>query len=59
APPDRFVDVRYTDLVRDPIAVVRRVYEHFTRLAWSASPARPVEDARIRARAQCNTRVPS
>jgi hypothetical protein len=29
APPERFLDVRYTDLVRDPIATVRRVYDHF------------------------------
>ena len=35
-PADRFVDVMYGDLLRDPIAVVRRVYEHFGR---SLSPA--------------------
>lgn len=29
APAERFLDVRYTDLVRDPIACVRRVYDHF------------------------------
>ena len=29
APPDRFLDVHYTDLIRDPTAVARRVYEHF------------------------------
>jgi hypothetical protein len=29
APANRFVDVQYTDLVRDPLAVVRRVYRHF------------------------------
>jgi hypothetical protein len=29
APPERFVDVHYADLMRDPIAAVRRVYEHF------------------------------
>jgi hypothetical protein len=29
APPDRFFDVRYTDLVRDPIGVVRGIYAHF------------------------------
>ena len=33
-PPDRFLDVRYTELVQDPIATVRRVYEHFA-LPWS------------------------
>lgn len=26
---DRFVDVRYDDLVRDPLGVVRRIYTHF------------------------------
>jgi hypothetical protein len=30
-PADRFVDVMYADLLRDPIAVVRRVYAHFGR----------------------------
>ncbi len=29
APATSFVDVRYTDLVRDPIAIVQRVYERF------------------------------
>jgi hypothetical protein len=29
APPERFVDVSYADLVRDPLGVVRRVYAHF------------------------------
>lgn len=28
SPADQFLDVRYTDLVRDPIAVVRGIYEH-------------------------------
>lgn len=36
APPDRFLDVRYTDLLRDPIASVRRVYDYFA-LPWSES----------------------
>jgi len=40
APPERFVDVRYTDLVRDPIAVGRRVYEHFGLPLSSAVEAR-------------------
>lgn len=29
APPERFLDVHYADLVRDPIDCVRRVYAHF------------------------------
>ncbi|HXJ33431.1 MAG TPA: sulfotransferase [Candidatus Eisenbacteria bacterium] len=29
APPERFVDVQYTDLVRDPMGIVRRIYRHF------------------------------
>jgi hypothetical protein len=29
APGERFFDVRYTDLMRDPIGVVRGIYEHF------------------------------
>ena len=29
APPERFLDVRYRDLVRDPIGTVYRVYAHF------------------------------
>jgi hypothetical protein len=29
APPERFLDVRYRDLVRDPIGTVHRVYAHF------------------------------
>ena len=29
APPERFLDVRYRDLVKDPIATVRRIYTHF------------------------------
>jgi hypothetical protein len=29
APPERFVDVQYRDLMADPIAVVRRIYRHF------------------------------
>jgi hypothetical protein len=28
-PADRFVDVHYHDLLRDPIATVRRIYRHF------------------------------
>jgi hypothetical protein len=28
-PAERFVDVHYADLVRDPIGVVRRIYAHF------------------------------
>jgi hypothetical protein len=29
ARPDRFFDVQYTDLVRDPMSAVRRIYAHF------------------------------
>jgi hypothetical protein len=29
APPERFVDVWYTQLMDDPVAVVRRIYGHF------------------------------
>jgi hypothetical protein len=29
APAERFFDVRYTDLMRDPIGVVRSIYAHF------------------------------
>jgi hypothetical protein len=29
AAPSRFFDAYYTDLVREPIATVRRIYEHF------------------------------
>ena len=29
APPERFVDVQYADLVADPLGVVRRIYRHF------------------------------
>ena len=29
APPERFLDVRYRDLVRDPIGTVRNAYAHF------------------------------
>jgi hypothetical protein len=28
-PRDRFFDLRYDDLVRDPIDAVRRIYDHF------------------------------
>ena len=29
APPERFVDVRYPELMDDPLAVARRIYRHF------------------------------
>lgn len=29
APPERFVDVGYRELLADPLAVVRRIYRHF------------------------------
>jgi hypothetical protein len=36
APAERFFDVCYTDLVRDPIATVHRVYDHFG-LPWNGA----------------------
>ena len=30
-PADRFIDVMYGDLVRDPLGTVRRIYQHFGR----------------------------
>ena len=41
-PRDRFFDLRYDDLVRDPIEAVRRIYDHF-HLAFS-----PVAEERMR-----------
>lgn len=36
----RFFDVRYQDLVRDPLAVVRALYQHFDmRFTWEAERA--------------------
>jgi hypothetical protein len=43
APAERFCDVRYTDLVSDPIGTVRRLYAHFAR------PFTPLAEARMRA----------
>jgi len=43
APAERFLDVHYADLVRDPIGVVRRIYTHFDL------PYSPAADARMRA----------
>jgi hypothetical protein len=40
APPERFLDVMYVDLVRDPIGVVRRVYRHFDLLLTEAFETR-------------------
>jgi len=39
APPERFLDVWYTQLMRDPLAVVRRIYRHFD-LALTAEAER-------------------
>ena len=38
APPGQVIDVRYTDLLRDPIATVQRIYAHF-QLPFSAELA--------------------
>jgi hypothetical protein len=43
APADRFADVQYTNLVRDPIGTVRRLYRHF---GGSLTPA---AESRMRA----------
>jgi hypothetical protein len=43
APAERFLDVQYADLVRDPIGVVRGIYTHFDL------PYSPAADARMRA----------
>jgi hypothetical protein len=40
APPERFVDVRYTQLTTDPLAVVRRIYRHFDLPLANAVEAR-------------------
>lgn len=41
--PDRFIDVAYDELVAEPLAVVRSLYE---RLGWSCSPAAQTAMAR-------------
>ena len=43
APPERFLDVWYTQLMDDPLAVVRRIYRHFDL------PLSPDVEARMRA----------
>src|SRR6185503_361957 len=43
APSERFFDVRYTDLVADPIGTVRRLYAHYDR------PFTPLAEERMRA----------
>jgi hypothetical protein len=40
---DRFLDIRYGDLTRDPIGTVRRIYDRF------AIPLTPQAEARMRA----------
>lgn len=40
APRDRFLDVHYHDLLRDPIATVRRVYAHFELVFTREAEAR-------------------
>jgi hypothetical protein len=39
-PADRFVDLRYTELVRDPLAAVRGIYRHFDLPLSSAAEER-------------------
>jgi len=41
-PADRFLDIRYTDLVRDPLGMVRRIYRHF------GLPLTPAAEDRMR-----------
>jgi putative membrane protein len=43
APSERFLDVRYADLVADPIGTVRRIYAHYDR------PFTPLAEERMRA----------
>jgi LPS sulfotransferase NodH len=38
--PSRFIDVRYTDLMRDPIGEVRRIHRHLDLPLSDASVAR-------------------
>lgn len=33
--PKNVFDVQYTDLMKDPIGTVRRIYDHFDLLQWS------------------------
>ena len=40
APADLFVDVLYADLIRDPLATVRRIYRHFGRRLGPAAEDR-------------------
>ena len=39
-PRERFFDVRYDDLVRDPIDAVRRIYAHFGMLFSAVAEGR-------------------
>ena len=43
APPERFLDVWYTQLMSDPLAVVRRIYRHFD-LALTGEAERRMRD---------------
>jgi len=45
---DRFVDVHYHDLIRDPLAVVRRIYAHFE------IPLRDTAETRMRGFLEAN-----
>jgi hypothetical protein len=47
---DRFLDVRYTDLIADPLAVMRRIYQQFEL------PLTEIATERIRAAANSRTR---
>ena len=39
-PAERFFDVRYADLVRDPLGTVRRIYRHFDLVLTPAAEER-------------------
>jgi sulfotransferase family protein len=40
APPERFLDLRYRDLVKDPMAAVRTIYDRFSMSLTSSTEAR-------------------
>ena len=42
-PADRFLDVDYRELVREPLAVVRKIYDHFG-IDWCPEAAERMSD---------------